>query len=358
MTPANALPATPTPGATIPKPSVMLVLVVDSEPGTRQDIQRALQDFSVSLPDAEGEIRFRVAEADTGEQAFERMRDERPAILLLDHTLSGISRLEVLDQMARPFTPDELRSAIRKAALHLMLQRQARHQTTERHQVRYQFISILAHELKAPLYAIQTYLQFMRDRTAGNDPEAYDHMIDRSLIRVDGMEKLINDLLDLTRIESGNRIRALDPLDLRAVAADVIQGFAPAAARQNITVTLHPGKPVNLIADRTEIEIMLNNLISNAIKYNRDNGRVDVTLTADDASATLVVADTGIGMAPKDLPQLFTEFVRIKTPLTRNIQGSGLGLSIVKRLATLYNGDVTVHSAPEAGTTFTVILRK
>lgn len=389
MSATDPLPVNPPANTVAPPANIILVLVVDDEPGMRQGVQRALQDFTISIPDIEGEIRFRVEQTDSGEQALEMMRAELPGILLLDHKLPGMSGLEVLEQMdklgdevltvmitayaslqtaitatkrgaydllAKPFTPDELRSAIRKAARHLVLQRQARQLAAERRQIRYQFISILAHELKAPLYAVQTYLQLLRDRSAGDDPKTYSHMLDRSLIRVDGMEKLINDLLDLTRIESGNRTRDLALLDLRAVAADVVQAFAPTAAKRNITVTLHPGTLLTMTADRTEIEIILNNLVSNAIKYNRDNGRVDVTLTADRGSIFLAVADTGIGMAQKDLPRLFSEFVRIKTAQTRNILGSGLGLSIVKRLATLYGGDVTVRSEPDVGTTFTVTL--
>ncbi len=102
---------------------------------------------------------------------------------------------------------------------------------------------------------------------------------------------------------------------------------------------------------------MLNNLVSNAVKYNRDGGRVDVTLRRDDEIVTLTVADTGIGLTDTEAAKLFNEFTRIKNEHTVNILGSGLGLSTVKKLANLYGGDATVASVSGEGSTFTVTLR-
>ncbi len=113
------------------------------------------------------------------------------------------------------------------------------------------------------------------------------------------------------------------------------------------------------MADRSELEIILNNLVSNAVKYNRDGGRVDVTLErpGDDRPGWRIrVADTGIGLAPEDAARLFEEFVRVKNEDTRGIAGTGLGLSIVKRLAQLYGGDATVVSERGVGSTFEVRL--
>jgi len=365
------------------------VLVVDDEAGMRSGVERALRNFSVSLPGINGEHRFVVVHADSGEKALDMIRAERPDILLLDHKLPGISGLEVLEEvvehngdilavmitayaslqtaitatrrgafdfLAKPFTPEELRESVRKAARHLLLQRQARKLADERRQVRFQFITVVAHEMKAPLAAVQTYLELIRTRAAGDDPKTYEHMLDRSLVRLGGMQKLIGDLLDLTRLEAGTKHRELAPVDLRALAAEAIESFVHAAAEKKVVVKLAPGAPVTMTADRGEIEILLNNLLSNAIKYNREGGRVDVTLAASGPAVTIAVADTGIGLTAAESERLFHEFVRIKNAKTRAILGSGLGLSIVKKLAALYGGDVAVHSEPEVGTTFTVTL--
>ena len=366
------------------------VLVVDDEPGMRAGVKRALRDFAVKLREINGEVRFDVAEAASGEQAMECIRTSAPDILLLDHKLPGMSGLDVLgeltassqevltvmitayasldtavaatkrgayDFLAKPFTPDELKSAVRKAAKHLLLQREARRLAEEKRQVRFQFLSVLAHELKAPIGAIEGYLRIVLAREAGSDLATYDHMIERSLVRLTAMHKLIQDLLDLTRIESGQMKRDLVELDLAAVAAEVIESFAPQAKEAGVCVSL-AGGPTVMMADRQELEIILNNLVSNAIKYNRPGGSVRVEIGQNDQAVTLAVADTGIGMAAEEVAKLFAEFGRIRNDKTRRIVGSGLGLSIVKKLVALYDGDVAVSSQPDVGTTFTVTLGK
>jgi signal transduction histidine kinase len=123
-----------------------------------------------------------------------------------------------------------------------------------------------------------------------------------------------------------------------------------------MTLVVDAGEPAPLIADRGEMEIILNNLLTNAVKYNRDGGRVDVTLGADGGRIRVEVKDTGIGLSDEECGRLFQEFVRVKNDRTRNILGSGLGLSILRKLARLYGGDCTVQSVPDIGSTFTVEL--
>ncbi len=221
-----------------------------------------------------------------------------------------------------------------------------------------EFISVLAHELKAPLGAIEGYLRMLRDHSAGDDPAVYDQMIDRSLIRLEAMRKLITDLLDMTRIELGTRKRKMAEMDARDVARAAIETMSAEAAAANVTLCLATPDPQPMIADRGEIEFILNNLISNAVKYNRPDGRADVKITGDAQTVTIQVTDTGIGLAPQDADRLFHDFVRIKNEQTRSILGSGLGLSIVRKLAALYGGSATVASQQGVGSTFTVTLRR
>jgi signal transduction histidine kinase len=367
----------------------LYILVTDDEPGMRMGVARALKDFTVTLPDVGAGVRFEVEQAESGEQALEKIRARKPHILLLDYKLPGMTGLEVLEQLptddsemltimitayasletavsavkrgaydflAKPFTPEELKITVRKAAGRLILAQQARKLAREKRQVRFELISVLAHELKAPLAAVEGYLQIIRDRKAGDNPDTYAHMLERSLVRTEGMRKLIGDLLDMTRIESGRKRRDFAPVDLADVARAAIETAAPEAQRRGIAVDLRADGPVVLRADRGELEIILNNLVSNAVKYNRDGGRVDVTLAAHGAGAVITVADTGIGMEAEEAERLFGEFVRIKNEKTRNILGSGLGLSIVRKLATMYGGEATVQSTPDVGSTFTVTL--
>ena len=259
------------------------------------------------------------------------------------------------DFLAKPFTPDELKSTIRKAAARLILAKQARKLAEEKQQVRFEFIRVLAHELKAPLNAVAGYLDLIQKRSQGERLADYDEMIGRSLIRINGMNKLIHDLLDLTRIESGKRTRQLVAVNLLAAALAAADTMQTEAESRMIAVRVHSQGDVSVMADPSDIEMLLNNLMSNAVKYNRDGGSVDVTISQNGSQATISVADTGIGMAPEEVGRIFDKFARIRNPQTNHIPGSGLGLSIVKKLVQLYDGEVRVESQPQVGTTFTVV---
>ncbi len=365
------------------------VLVIDDEAGMRSGATRVLTGFRVTLPETDGQVGLQIDQSESGEEALGKMAAQKYDILLLDHKLPGMSGLDVLEQLnqrhddvliimitayasldvavsatkrgafdflAKPFTPEELRDAVRKAARHHILRWQARKLAQEKRQMRFEFLSVLVHELKAPLAAVEGYLRLLQEGAA-EDPATMARVIDRSLVRLDGMRKLIVDLLDLTRIESGQKRRELTEVDVVDVARLALETAQPEASERKLTLELHATPPVVMQADRGELEIMLNNLVSNAVKYNREGGRVDVFIKSGAGQGvTIAVKDTGIGMTKEETAKLFGEFVRIKNSKTRNIMGSGLGLSILRKLATMYGGDVMVESQPDAGTTFTVHL--
>ncbi len=372
-------------------PETLRILVCDDEPGMRRGTERALRRHVAEFPDLQATVDFAVATAESGEEALARTEAELPDILLLDYKLPGISGLEVqsrlvergaqvltvmisaysslqtvitatkrgaFDFLVKPFTPEELRVTVQRAAHHLLAHRQAVRLAEERRQIRFEFIRVLGHELKAPLAAVEGYLRLIEKRALGEDIARYDAIVARSLLRLEGMRKLIFDLLDLTRIESGNKQRTLAPVDLCEVVATAVETAGPEAARRQLSLATDLPAQAQLIADRGELEIILNNLISNAVKYNRSGGSVTVRVADQDQHVQIAVADTGIGMTPAEVGKLFGEFVRIKNEKTAAVLGSGLGLSIVKKLVALYDGSITVHSEPEVGSTFTVTLRK
>ena len=367
------------------------VLVVDDEMGMRLAISRVLGTYRITPSDGlDATVTFDVRVAETGEEALERIAEAVPDILLLDLKLPGISGLDVLrevndralptltimitayatletaidatkrgahDFLPKPFTPDELRVAIRRVVKHLFVRREAQRLAQEKRQVRFQFISVLGHELKAPLAAIEGYLQILLDGTAGKDPAVQAQVVGRALARAGSMRHLIAELLDLTRIESGQKRREFVEVDVRDVAQAALDLVGQAARKRGTELALDGPDRIPLIADRGELDILFNNLVSNAVKYNRDGVRVDITIQRDVAGVRFTVADTGIGLSPEEQSRLFQEFVRIKNDRTRNIPDTGLGLSIVKKLAQLYDGDVTVESEPGKGSRFTVALK-
>ncbi|MBN1572826.1 MAG: HAMP domain-containing histidine kinase [Deltaproteobacteria bacterium] len=367
------------------------VLVVDDELGMCLGIERALKDFAVTIPDLSEEVRFDIDKALTGNEALSIIEAKPPHIILLDYrlpdmlgsdileTLKADKRTDILviiitafasietaietiklgayDFLAKPFTPDDLRNVLRKAAGRLILQRKAKSLLMEKRQIRFQFISVLAHELKSPLNAIEGYLGIMRDRKLGEEIDKYDRMIERCIIRISGMRKLIFDLLDLTRIESGQKKRSFEKVDLCKVAVDSIEMMSNDAKAQKIDIEMKSKGPIILTGVRDEVEIIFNNLISNAVKYNKEGGKVTVDIGLKDNIAKIRVTDTGIGMSSDEAAKIFDDFVRIKNSKTKNIMGSGLGLSTVKKLVVLYKGNVSVTSKEDKGSTFTVTLR-
>ncbi len=368
---------------------IIRTLVVDDELGMRLSVQRALSKYKITLPDIDDEIGFQVDLAADGEEALMKINQLHPDLLLLDYKLPGMSGLDILDQitasesemvtimitayasietavtavkrgafdfLAKPFTPEELKNTVAKATRRLILARQVKKLALEKHKVRFQFVSILGHELKAPLNSVEGYLDIMKKRLRGEDISAYETMIERCLVRIQGMGKLIHDLLDLTQIESGEKTRTLKSLDLCTLAKFAMETAIPEAKAREITLQLNASQPVLIHADQSEMEMVLNNLISNAIKYNKDQGQVEINLSRAENKVTIAVKDTGIGMSGEDANRLFKEFVRIKNEKTRKILGSGLGLTILKKISQLYNGSVSVTSQPDVGSTFTIVL--
>ena len=346
------------------------ILIVDDEYGMRRGAERALRDVTLSLPDVNGDVRFEIRTAATGKELEEMLESGHTDILLLDHKLPDMTGLDILDSLgkrsldlltimitayasldtavtatrrgaydflAKPFTPEELRGAVRKAARHLILQRQARRLADEKRQVRFQFTSVLAHEMKAPIAAIEGYLQMIRERSAGENLENYDRMLDRCLIRIEGMRKLISDLLDLTAIESGQRQRNIVSVNVAEAARQSVENMKAEAERRGIRIDLRVPADLVLEGDRTEIEMIFNNLVSNAVKYNRDNGKVTVTADVSGDDVRIQVDDTGIGMTQEECQRLFNDFREYATKDASH-SWKRTGTVYLKKLVTLYRG--------------------
>jgi two-component system, sensor histidine kinase and response regulator len=295
--------------------AVLKVLVVDDEPGIRSGVTRILKNFHVTYPFMEEDYTFEVIEAATGEEGIEILEKDMPDIMLLDNKLPGIQGVEVLeyvrkknydivvamitsyasidvairatrdgatDFIPKPFTPQELKSSIENITKQQYLRKITHRLKQEGKKVRYQFLSVLSHELKAPLNAIEGYLRMMQEKQSGEMVDDYATPIDRSLQRIQGMRNLIMDLLDFTKIRLERREEKMQEVDLKEVASNAIITVQPYAIQKDLTMKLNVNCNSVVTADPADMEIIFNNLLSNAVKYNVPKGFVDITINGCD----------------------------------------------------------------------------
>jgi PAS domain S-box-containing protein len=217
-----------------------------------------------------------------------------------------------------------------------------------------EFVALVSHELRTPLTSIKGYTELVLEGAAGDLTDEQRTMlavVDRNNAR---LFRLINDLLFVAQINDGHLEVELDDVDLAAVAAESIADAGPRAAAANISLVLECTHSPTVKADSVRLSQVLDNLISNAIKFTAPGGSVEVTVATVGGKAVIVVADSGMGMSQADQERLFTRFFRAKTAAT--IQGTGLGLSITKAIVDAHNGTIAVESRTGEGTRFTVTI--
>jgi PAS domain S-box-containing protein len=224
-------------------------------------------------------------------------------------------------------------------------------------QIKSQFVTMVAHELRAPLAAIEGYLNAFLSGVAGEDPVVNRQMLERAKQRSHSLIDLVNDLLQFIKLEAKRVVRKKELLDLSEIIRNTVELFKGQGDAKAVTFEADVPEALPLIeADRGEMEQLFTNLVSNAIKYNRKNGKVTVTAKPSNNCIDIRVSDTGIGIDAQHLPYIFEEFYRVSGPETRYTTGTGLGLSIVKKIVESHVGRIEVESEANKGTTFIVKL--
>jgi len=219
------------------------------------------------------------------------------------------------------------------------------------------FLSTVSHELRTPLTSIVGYVELLKDDDTGPLSPAQLHMLDIVDRNANRLRTLIEDLLTLSRIESGAFTSRKAPVDLRRLVASAADAIRPAAEAASVTLeTRCPEQPLVLEADGEQLDRVLMNLLSNAVKFTRGGGKVSVRVDAQDGEAVLSVSDTGIGIPAAEQEKLFQRFFRASNATERAIPGTGLGLTIVHTIVANHGGRTELRSEEDRGTTITAWL--
>jgi signal transduction histidine kinase len=221
------------------------------------------------------------------------------------------------------------------------------------------FVSMVAHEVKSPLAAVENYLDVLRMGNAVADEEKKRAILDRCSLRISALRNMVSELIDLTAIQTGHFSIKRTVLDIREVVAEAIDACREKAEakRQSIRLVESPSlERTRILADPHSLLIICTNLIDNAIKYTQDAGQIEIKLEENGLFIRLVVRDNGIGMSTEEQEHIFKEFYRAKNEYTLQVPGTGLGLSVVKKLVECHEGAISVQSTPGNGSLFTVSL--
>ena len=220
-------------------------------------------------------------------------------------------------------------------------------------QSRQEFVANVSHELKTPMTSMKVLAASLLSED-NVDPAVYREFLEDIDSEIDRENKIISDLLALVKEDRTNIDLEMTETDINELAETVMKRMRPIAEIADIAMTLINRREVHAEVDSTRINLVLTNLIENAIKYNREHGEVTVTVDADEEYFTLSVADNGIGIPEEDQARIFERFFRVDKSRSREIGGTGLGLSITKSAILRHHGTISVESKEREGTTFTV----
>lgn len=219
------------------------------------------------------------------------------------------------------------------------------------------FVSAVSHELKTPLTSIKGYASILKGGKLGEVTPEQKERLERIDKHSTNLTKLVNDMLDISRIESGRVEMEIKPLSIKDVIEEVIEIIAPLVESKRIKVGLKIVPEVNkVLADRSQIERVFLNLLGNAIKFTPNEGKVTIRVSATDDQVQTDIIDTGIGIEKNDLDRVFDEFYRVDNPINREKKGAGLGLSLTRRIVEAHKGKIWAASQMGKGTTFSFTL--
>ena len=362
-------------------PENAAILVIDDEEAIRDSCCQVLAKAG-----------YRTQTAEDGNVGLEKITEMKPDLVLVDLKMPGMSGMELLEKIAqidpsiisvvitgyatvesaveamkrsaydflpKPFTPDQLRIVVKRGLERRRLVIESQRLRREKEMMRENFVTLVSHQLRSPLASARQYFGVIREGFAGDVTDKQKQIIETAGRYLDDLMQLINDWLDMARIDSGRLTEKFEPVALETVLLDILDGLAALAEAGKVTFSLHLSSDTPEVhGDRESLRQAITNLVSNAIHYNRPGGTVAINTKQQGNEVVVEICDTGIGISRDDLPFIFDEFFRVKSSQTRHIPGTGLGLPIAKRIIEAHHGRIQVDSELGKGTTFTITLPK
>lgn len=322
-----------------------------------------------------------------GVTGLEKFDDLKPDVVFLDLKMPGLSGMEVLEKIGekdknvvtivitgfatiesavesikngafdflpKPFTPNELRIIAKRGLDHRKLLLEAESLRREKERMREKFIAMVSHQLKVPLAAVRQYFEVILGGMAGELTSEQRQMLQRSQIRIDELLRLIDAWLSFSRIDAETVSQDFINFDLVEFIEEIVDFLKPVAKENNISLEVIARDRYTINGHKDFLREAFTNLISNGINYNCEGGKVTIDVQKNNDRIYVKITDTGIGISEDDLPHIFDEFYRSKK--AKHVLGSGLGLSIVKRIIEAHKGRITVESTLNKGSTFSVYL--
>jgi signal transduction histidine kinase len=362
-------------------PKKATILVIDDE--------EAMRDSCCQVLSKDG---YLTETAENGQSGLRKIREVKPDLALIDLKMPGMGGMELLEEIGRigpdiisivitgyatiesaveamklnaydflpkPFTPDQLRIVIERGLERRRLITESERLRREKEMMREHFITLVSHQLRSPLASVKQYFGVISEGFAGEATDKQKEIILKAEQYIDSLMQLINDWLDMSRVEAGRIRDKSEPVSLSSVLSEAVEVLKPQAQTRKVALELNSAENLPLLTgDSKCLKEAFLNLISNGIKYNREGGAVTITVRGQGDDLVVEVADTGIGISRENLPFIFDEFFRVKSKETQHTTGTGLGLPIAKKIIEAHNGYVKVVSELGKGTTFSIFLPK
>jgi len=316
----------------------------------------------------------------------------KPAMVIVDLKMPGISGMEVIsrvheidphivivvitgyatidtaveavrcgayDFLPKPFSPDELRLIVNRGLERRRLAMESQQYEIERTLLKRRFVTFVSHQLRTPLATIYQYLDVLKHLEGEDDVMRLRRRewLDHCLTRIQELQNLIRDWLTLAQVEGGTLSKERIKVDLNGIISGILKAYEETASAQSVSLESQlPSDSLFVWGDRNCLNVLFDNLITNAIKYNKPGGTVTVSGSEARGEVIIAVADSGVGIPEKYRPFLFEEFFRVKDDSVKKTAGTGLGLHICKKIVSEMGGTIQVESEVGVGSTFHVCL--